>query len=117
MPTLITLQQAKNHLRLSDWGESPNPEDDDLELKIDAAEAAVKTYIERSDDEDWADEIAAWTEITVPRDIKAAVFEMVSYLYRFRGDDVAQDQPKSEHGDLPQNVKMLLFRWRDPAVA
>lgn len=117
MPTLITLAQAKEWLNLTDWGESPEPEDAKLQLMIDGATAAIVAYIERPDDEDWADEIAAWTETTAPRDIKAAAFEMTDYLWRFRGGEVAQDQQKSEHGDLPQNVKMLLYRWRDPAVA
>lgn len=116
MPTLITLEQAKNHLRLTDWGESPSPEDDDLQLKIDAATSAVITFIERYEDEDWADEIAGWTETTVPRDIKGAVFDMLEYLWRFRGGDVEQDRPRLGLSGLPTSTEGILTRWHDPAL-
>jgi len=117
MPTLVTLAQAKAHLRVSDWGESPGPEDLDIQLKINAATAIVITYIDRSDDEDWSEEIQSWTEETVPGDIQAAVLCMVEYLYRFRGGDVLTDAPKSQHGWLPPDVVNYLTRWRDPAVS
>ena len=112
-----TLLEVKAHLRLSDWGESPGPEDTDLQLKLDQAEDIVQTYIERPDDADWADEIASWDDTSVPPGIKAAVLCMVGHLYRFRGDDAAADAPKAEHGFLPPQVVNLLHRWRDPAVA
>jgi hypothetical protein len=117
MPTLVTLAQAKAHLRVSDWGESPGPEDTDIQLKVNAATQMVITYIDRPDDEDWSEEIQSWDETTVPADIQAAVLFLVEYLYRFRGGDVASDVPKSPHGFLPPDVVNYLTRWRDPAVA
>lgn len=117
MPTLITLEQAKSHLRLSDWGESPSPEDTDLQLKIDQATEIVIDYITRPNDIDWQEEIQSWTTTSVPKGIQAAVLAMTGYLYRFRGDDVAADIPKSQHGFLPPDVVNYLHRWRDPAVA
>ena len=110
MADLITLNQARLHLKL-------DVSDADLSLKLEQAEAIVLNYIERSDDDGWTAEIAAWTDETVPRPVQAAILLQLGELFRFRGDDAAQDVPKREHGFLAPGIVALLHRYRDPVVA
>lgn len=114
MATLVTINEGLAHLRLSDPG---SPEDSDLQAKLEAAEAIVLNYIERTDDPDWSDEIASWDDTTVPKTIKAAILMEFGELYRLRGDDEPPDQPKRDHGFLSPIVTSLLHRYRDPALA
>lgn len=115
MASLVTLQQLKGHLKLPDLG-SPDPREEDLEIKLDAAEEIVLGHIARTDDEDWTAAIAAWTEETVPRRIKVAILMQAADLYRFRGDDAPADQRKAEEGFLAPDVRRLLVPFRDPTL-
>lgn len=114
MPALITPDQARSHLRISDGG---SPEDADLELKMEQATSIVLNYIERPDDPDWSDEIASWTVATVPRPVHAAILVQLGELWRFRGDDTTADAPKNQHGFLSPQVERYLTRYRDMPVA
>jgi len=74
MATVVTLQEAKDHLLLT----TPvgDPGDVDLQAKVDQAEAIIADYLHR-DTLDPAD-----------GNIKAAILIRLGILYRFRGDDV-----------------------------
>lgn len=115
-PELISLDVLKGHLRLPPDYKS---EDDDLQLKLDMATVVVLDFVNQrvSDAEAWALTVAGWTEDTVPLQVQAAILNQAAYLYRFRGDDPSQDEPKREEGYLPPSVTMWLTRLKDPALA
>jgi hypothetical protein len=120
---LITLQQAKDHLKIT----TPpgDVEDPDLILKIAVAEELVRDYVaQRRDDpaDAWASTVAAWDvdadpPVLPPFRVQAAVLLQLGDLWRYRGDDLATDQPTRASGELAQGVTALLYRLRDPAVA
>jgi len=115
-PELIALDTLKGHLRLPlDY----TAEDDDLQLKLDIATVMVLNFVNQrvSDAEAWALTVAGWTEDTVPAEVQAAILNQAAYLYRFRGDDTSQDEPKRPEGYLPMSVTMWLTRLKDPALA
>lgn len=121
---LVTLEQAKQHLRLASSVGSPpgspyTDEELDLQAKIDAAEALVLDYVaqRRTDTASptWLDQVVAWDTTTVPPAIAAAVLIQVAELWRFRGDD--ESTPTREHGHLSPMVTAILHRYRDPALA
>lgn len=108
---LISLPYAKKHLRITG-----SEEDEDLRTKLAQAQAIVLDYIARPD-EDWEDEIEAWTQTTVPMNVQAAILYQFGELYRFRGDDAESEQPKRPDGRLSPYVEALLKRYRDPVVS
>lgn len=113
IPDLVTLEQARAHLRL---GTVPPLGYDDVADKLLQATAVVWSYLTRPDD-DWQAEMAAWTLDTVPREVQAAILLQLGELYRFRGDDEVNIAPHREHGYLAPGVTALLHRLRDPACA
>jgi hypothetical protein len=112
---LLTLDDAKRHLRLNPLAATPD-EDDDLRMKVFHATALVLDYLARPTDATWTAEMASWTTETVPRVVQAAVLVQLAELYRFRGDD-AGTTPTPEHGFLSPLVTALLHRYRDPTLA
>jgi hypothetical protein len=109
MATLIDLEVAKDHLNVTD------PRHDlRIERMVTQAQAIVLEYIARSSDTAWTATIAAWTEVTVPPVVQAAILLQLGELYRYRGDD---EMPKRDEGDLAPGVKSLLRRYRDPVIA
>lgn len=119
MADLITLQEAKRHLRLPEEFDSPlSAHDEDLQAKIDQATELVLGYIaRRSTDTTWAATVAAWTIETAPQVVRAAILRQTAELYRFRGDDPANEAPVTDGGYLSPGVATLLHRLRDPALA
>lgn len=115
MEELVTLAQAKAHLKL------PNitVEDRDLQVKLAAAHELVGDYIkQRRDDDDgvtWAATVDAWDADTAPAKVKLAIDRMFANLYYDRGD--SDDGQKQSMGELPRDVIALLYRLRDPALA
>lgn len=109
---VVTMEQAKLHLRIA---EDVEHFDDDLQMKLDQAHAIVKDYILRGDD-DWAAEVEAWDDETVPQQVVAAVLIQLTHLWRFRGDELEGDRPRQQHGFLAPGVVALLHRLRDPVV-
>lgn len=109
-PVVVTLAQAKHHLRITGSDDDP-----DLQLKLDMAHALVLDYVNqrRSGDVAWAAEVAAWTTVTVPPQVQAAVFVQMGELWRFRGDDPVTNQT----GLLSPMVRAYVDRLRDPAVS
>ncbi len=122
IPTIVTLEQAQAHLRLSPIlsGSPGSPADDpDLQLKLDAATEAVCRRIAQRNplDLDWIAEIEGWTtalsaspdspSTVAPAVVKLAVLEQTAELYRFRGDD-EPSQRVDNMGDLADTIKSLL---------
>jgi len=112
---LVTLEDARRHLRLPTLAATPD-EDEDLRMKVYTATAVVLDYLARPTDLTWTAEMAAWTIDTVPRVVQAAILVQLGELYRFRGDD-AGTTPTPEHGFLSPLVTALLHRYRDLTLA
>lgn len=114
MESLVTLAQAKAHLKLP----TVTTDDRDLQAKLDAAHEIVGDYIkQRRDDDDgvtWAETVDAWDADSAPKRVLQAVLLQFADLYRFRGDD---EGAKRGQGELSAAVTALLYRLRDPAVA
>lgn len=109
--SLITIDQAKAHLRIDTASGSPvDAADADLLLKMAAAEDIVLDYLKVP-----ASSPPLWDETTVPPLVQAAVLMQLGELYRFRGDDV--EAPAHTPGDLSPVITNILRRYRDPALA
>jgi len=101
MAALVTLSEAKAHLRIAD-----DDQDTTLEERAADATAIVMDYLKRSPTE--------WTAGTVPGPVRAAIFLVLGTLWRFRtgaGEGAADQDP------LSPAVRSLLARHRDPALA
>lgn len=113
MVMLVTLQQAKDHLRVdTDDGDS------DLSLKIEAASGAVLNYIRSGADIflDSTGEPALDSNggaIGIPREVQQATLLLLGYFYRDRDAD---SEKAYEMGYLPRPVTALLYPHRDPVV-
>lgn len=99
MATYVTFEQAKRHLRKNDVDE-----DEDLDLKIQQAEAIILDYLK----------VTPPSSAQTDAIIQAAILLQLTELYRFRGDE---DAPKREKGYLTPAIESLLCRLRDPALA
>jgi hypothetical protein len=108
---LVTLEQAKQHLRIDH-----DDEDNDLILKIHAASGAVVNYLKSGADifldsngepvYDSSDE-----PIGMPFVVKAAVLLILGFLYKDRDENAGDAY---EQGFLPKPVTALLYPLRDP---
>lgn len=113
---IVTLAQAKAHLRITT--PDGHPDDADLQLKLIGAEAAVLRFVGRS--EMGAAFVAQWTSPDLtPADAQAAVLVQLGELWRFRGDDQggATSPPRTEYGDLSPVVVGLLRRFSHAVLA
>lgn len=110
MTMLVTLEQAKAHLRID-----TADEDADLTLKIHAASSAVMNYLKSAIIFEPAivDGILVYTTV-VRFEIQAAVLLMVGYLYKDRDSDPDREY---EPGMLPRPVTALLYPLRTPSLA
>lgn len=100
---LVTLTQAKAHLRIT--LPALDPGDVDLQLKLDQAEAIILNYLGTGAD-------AAWVSpATVPGVVSAAILLMLAHLFEHRGDDQDAD------AELWQAIDRLLVRYRVSAIA
>ena len=120
---LITKQQAIDHLRLplevgSPDSEIANAMDRDLTMKIMQASALILDYLKVSltSPPDWNADAG-----TVPLVVQLATLVQLGEIWRFRGDDpgtIEQNRANSSApGDIAQQAKDYLWRWRDPAIA
>jgi hypothetical protein len=80
---LVTLQQAKDHLQLPTMA-AGHPDEADLQLKLDQAEAIILDFLAAKAD-------PAWTPATVPPQVTAAILLLLGGLYRHRGDVMDTD--------------------------
>jgi hypothetical protein len=105
--TLITLDQAKTQIRVP---LASTEYDDDLTLKVEHATSIVLDYLNRSED-DWiiGSPAASPADTEFPI-VQAAILEVLSNLWRHRGDDGTQDGP------LTARVVNMLRGLRLPAL-
>ena len=108
MTLLITLEQAKAHLRID-----TDEEDDDLTLKIHASSAAVMSYL-KDGALDFTDSSGVITA-DVPWQVQAAVLVLLGALYGDRGEEGGKPAGFSNY--LPPAVVALLYPLRIPTVA
>jgi hypothetical protein len=97
MAALITLDEAKEHLRIT-----TTAQDADIQQKADEASAIVIDYLKTEE---------AWDPTTVPLPVKAAVKLTLAHLWEHRGDDMASDEA------LWAALRRVLERFRDPTLA
>lgn len=100
---LVTLDEAKLHLRIDD-----DDHDDDIIEKLLGASSMITDYLKLGGalPSTWIDETGS---ITVPADIKAATLLALAELYRER---------EAQYADpLSKGVRDLLIRHRDPSLA
>ena len=99
MAALITLEEAKRHLRITHANA-----DADITAKLEAASDIIHDYMDDRDDPEW-------TTATVPLVVKHAVYLHLTHLYEHRGDDMNGDE------DLWMATDRLLVRLRPPTTA
>lgn len=99
---LVSLTQAKGHLRITT--PALDPGDVDIQLKLDQAEAIILDYI-KTPDPLWVD------PATVHPNVSAAILLMLARLYEHRGDFEKED------ADLWSSIERLLVRLTTSALA
>lgn len=100
---LVSLTQAKAHLRIT--LPALDPGDVDIQLKLDQAEAIILDYLA-----EFAD--AAWVSpATTPGPVSASILLMLARLFEHRGD------AEKEDADTWLAIERLLVRSRNPALA
>ena len=105
---LITLDEAKEHLRVTS-----DAEDADLQRKLNAAEEAILDYVNRT--EDGRALTPTWDGGTVPTFVVSAILLQLGELWRYRGDDSATDTPPREVStDFSPVILGLLRRVTGP---
>lgn len=117
---LVTLEQAKEHLRIEPSDSSGGADDSDLTLKIKAASRAVIRYIGAEQDflDSAGDVVEDSNGPTVPEDIQAATLLLLGSLHRNRDGEPSSNQAQTwEHGFLPRPVISLLYPYRLPTLA
>jgi len=102
---LVTLTQAKAHLRIT--MPDGDPGDADLQLKLDQAEGVILNYLKGASGQavDWVD------PTTTPGPVSAAILLMLGRLYEQRGDDEENDER------LWTAIDRLLARYHTPGIA
>jgi rRNA pseudouridine-1189 N-methylase Emg1 (Nep1/Mra1 family) len=122
----VTLEEAKRHLRISEFDEC---DDQSIDLLIGAASGVVKNYLktasayegERDEDDDYIldsngepdiDEDSNTARYVKP-EVKHAVLLLIGEWFKNREGDGAQ----YVHMVLPAPVLALLYPLRDPALA
>lgn len=133
VPQVVTIEQARAHLRISDSASSPaSSADFDVALKLQQATEAVIWFIadRREDQDEWRAEIAAWTPIeidpdgavtrtspdtTVPAVVAAGILSQLEYLSMFRGGD--EKPPQVGESGLLLSVERMVWRYREPVIA
>lgn len=94
---MIDLMLAKSWLRVDH-----DDEDFTIQTMIDQASSIVIDYLKKPVDE--------WDRHTLPRHVQAAILHVLKRVYDDRAGEL-------EGGPLPQHVKDILRRERDPALA
>lgn len=100
---LVTLAQAKTHLRIT----TPvgDPGEADIQQKLDDAEASILDYLKSRADPLWV------SPATVPGPVRSSILLLLARLYEHRGDADEADAVTWEA------IGRLLARLRDPALA
>jgi len=101
---LVTLQQAKDHLRITT--PALDPGDTDIQAKLDQAEGIIRDYLKSRVDPLWV------SPATAPAPVQASILLLVGHLRENRGvADMKSDQA------LWDAIGRILARLRDPALA
>jgi len=104
MAALVSLEQAKAHLRVAS-----TDSDNDIELKVEQASAVI---LERCNSTAyWRGITATWTADTIPLSVQAAILVLLTHLYENRGDVMAPDE------DLWEAIDRLIPMNKDPVIA
>jgi len=104
---LVTLLQAKEHLRIDD-----DAGDADLTLKIQAGSAAILAYVQGSRDL-IVNSDGALIEGEPLRRTQTALLMLLGWLDRNRG---GEEEEKLQQGELPFSVTMLIYDLRRPTI-
>jgi len=112
---LVTLQQAKDFLRLGT--PDGHPDDAALTTALAAAEYTITEYLSAYPED--AVIVAGWTPETAPPIVPQMILFQAGEYWRFRGDDLEGGGPRRdlEHGDLAPLVVGALRRLRTPVIA
>jgi hypothetical protein len=119
MTMLVSLAEAKLHLRIDDDDSGGSDDDPDLTLKIHAASGAVLNYIRASEPTflDSSGDVIVDTSgdpVGIPYEVKAATLLLLGDLYKERD---AVNAAEWEHGFLPRSVLSILYPFRRPTLA
>ncbi|EPV8458609.1 TPA: phage gp6-like head-tail connector protein [Serratia marcescens] len=107
MIELVTLEEAKLHLRIDDdYG------DEDLTLKIKGGSAAILAYVQGSRQLIVDDAGKAIDGEPLFR-VKTALLVLLGILDRNRG---GEEEEKLKQGELPFSVSMLIYDLRRPSI-
>jgi len=79
LPPLLTLADAKIHLRITDTAH-----DADVQQKLDEAQDVILDYVGEQVD-------PLWTDTTAPPRVLSAIKIYLTLLYEHRGDDMATE--------------------------
>lgn len=114
---LVTLAQVKSHLRVD-----TDADDNDLNLKIEAASAMVVDYLKDYEfaDFDTAGVIldTAGDPVNVKPHVQIPTLMLVGYLYKERDGSMEFAVPNQYgYGYMPVGVTALLYPYRVPTVA
>lgn len=107
MIELVTLQQAKEHLRIEE-----DDGDADLTLKIQAGSAAILAYVQGSRDLIVSSNGALIEGEPLQR-TRTALLMLLGWLDRNRG---GEEEEKLQQGELPYSVTMLIYDLRRPTI-
>ena len=113
--TLVTLQQAKDYLRLAT--PAGHPDDGALTSALAAAEYVILEYLSPYPEDGVI--VAGWTPETAPAIVPQMILFQTGEYWRFRGDDLEGGGPRRdlERGDLHPLVVGALRRLRTPVIA
>jgi hypothetical protein len=103
---LVTLAQAKEHLRIFH-----TEEDGQIQDKLDAAEDAVLDYMDMA--------TPIWDDTNVPPRVQAAILLVLGDLWEHRGDtgETMAFQNRVADGEFHPRVTALLHRLRSMKLA
>jgi len=114
MTMIVTLDQAKAHLRVTHDGD-----DEDITLKVHAASGAVINYLKSAADVflDTSGEVLGMSDSppvsAAPKVVQQATLLLLGWMFSFREGDADTFTP----GYLPAPIVSLLYPLRDPALS
>lgn len=101
MAAWITLDEAKDHLRVTDTNS-----DTDIARKVDQACSTIYIYMKAQADAGWLD-----GSVVPSGPVLSATYLLLTHLYENRGDDMKSDAA------VWQAIQNMLVTSRDPALA
>ena len=114
-PIWLTITDAEGQLRQTLAG---TPDEAFVTWELQAAEAAIVTYLQKS--QRGRDNVTAWTTTptSLPADVRAAMLYRLGELDMYRGDTAMAIGPqRTPDRDLPDPVLGLLRHYTDPQLA